>query len=373
MTLETLTNDDLRKRLLALASRERESTADLVRHLAEADVRRASDEWGYASLFFYCTEELRLSEAAAYKRINVARLGLAYPVIFDLLKAGDTHLEGLLIIGSHLTPENHRPVLERIRRKSKRGIELIAAELAPLPDAPDSIRKLPDRAAAPLGNAAATPEANAPASSAPVRVGRADVTVPLSPKRYYVSFTADAALVEKLERVQALIRARRPGARLEDALAAMADLYLNAEDPDLAAARRHARRLAKGEALPPVKPEASAGDRRAQGLGRRPIPRAVQDAVRLRDGGRCTSRTKDGRRCTARAGLQFDHIRPVAEGGRSDDPGNLRLLCAAHNAYEARLRFGEALVGPHRRGAVGRGRGGRRPAQGSLWETGPPS
>ena len=37
-------------------------------------------------------------------------------------------------------------------------------------------------------------------------------------------------------------------------------------------------------------------------------------------------------------------VRIVRRGGRSDDPANLRLLCRAHNAIEARRVFGDAVI-----------------------------
>ena len=53
-------------------------------------------------------------------------------------------------------------VLERARGKSKRAVELIVAELAPKPDVPIVLRKLPDARpsirAAPATIAAPTPE-----------------------------------------------------------------------------------------------------------------------------------------------------------------------------------------------------------------------
>jgi hypothetical protein len=39
-------------------------------------------------------------------------------------------------------------------------------------------------------------------------------------------------------------------------------------------------------------------------------------------------------RCDARAFLEFDHVTPVALGGGSTE-GEVRLLCRAHNQFEA--------------------------------------
>ena len=76
----------------------------------------------------------------------------------------------------------------------------------------------------------------------------------------------------------------------------------------------------------------------------RAVPGWVKEEVWWRDGGRCVYMAPDGRECGSSDGLQFDHIRPWAAGGRSDDPWNIRLLCRAHNSLEARRVFGDVVV-----------------------------
>lgn len=45
------------------------------------------------------------------------------------------------------------------------------------------------------------------------------------------------------------------------------------------------------------------------------------------------------RRC-----LEYDHRRPFALGGSSDDAENIRLLCRAHNRLHAEYAFGKGFV-----------------------------
>jgi hypothetical protein len=61
---------------------------------------------------------------------------------------------------------------------------------------------------------------------------------------------------------------------------------------------------------------------------------AVRREVAERDGHACAFVGRDGHRCGATRGLQYDHVRPLAEGGETS-AANLRLLCAAHNRHEA--------------------------------------
>jgi 5-methylcytosine-specific restriction endonuclease McrA len=69
----------------------------------------------------------------------------------------------------------------------------------------------------------------------------------------------------------------------------------------------------------------------------------VKRQVWKRDQGRCTFVSASGRRCDARRFLEYDHIEPVARGGKSTFE-NLRLRCRAHNQYEAECGFGAGFM-----------------------------
>jgi hypothetical protein len=58
--------------------------------LGELDARRLYLGEGCASLFAYCTQTLRLSEHAAYHRIEAARAARLFPIILDLVADGTT-------------------------------------------------------------------------------------------------------------------------------------------------------------------------------------------------------------------------------------------------------------------------------------------
>jgi 5-methylcytosine-specific restriction endonuclease McrA len=81
---------------------------------------------------------------------------------------------------------------------------------------------------------------------------------------------------------------------------------------------------------------------------RQAIPAAVKRAVWERDGGRCTYVSPGGRRCEDRRRLEFDHIEPVALGGRSTVDG-LRLRCKSHNTLHAEETFGRGYMARFRR------------------------
>ena len=161
-------------------------------------------------MFVYCTERLNLSESEAYLRIAVARAARKHPAILPMLQAGRLYLSGIAKLAPVLTEANCNELLERATRKTKKKIEALVAEVAPKPDVPSTMRKLPARReppkAAPV--AATCPKAvdEVPASSSPPTAPlKCAVVEPLAPSRYKIQFTAGAELHEKLERLLALM------------------------------------------------------------------------------------------------------------------------------------------------------------------------
>src|SRR6266487_4880342 len=139
-----LSDQDLLLRVGVLAGKEREASVELVAHLAALDARPALfAAAGHGSLFTYCTEVLRLSEDATCNRIQAARACRDFPVILAALASGAMSLTSVRMLRPHLTPENHEAVPARACGRSRREIEALIAELAPRPDVPSSVRRLP--------------------------------------------------------------------------------------------------------------------------------------------------------------------------------------------------------------------------------------
>jgi hypothetical protein len=83
-----LSDVELEAELKALARDEQEAAARLISRLVEFDARRLYLPAGFSSLFNYCCEVLRLSEPAAYNRIEVARTARRFPDILQMLGEG---------------------------------------------------------------------------------------------------------------------------------------------------------------------------------------------------------------------------------------------------------------------------------------------
>ncbi|HEX6324644.1 MAG TPA: hypothetical protein VFZ36_13030, partial [Vicinamibacterales bacterium] len=126
-----------------LTQREQAAAADVLVMLAEVDSRKLYFVAGYGSLFSYCTDELHLSEDAAYTRIEVARVSRAFPMVLELVAAGALSLTNARLLAPALTPDNHVEALRSACHRRKRDVELLLARLRPQPDVVTMIRKLP--------------------------------------------------------------------------------------------------------------------------------------------------------------------------------------------------------------------------------------
>lgn len=141
--VRSATNEELITRLRRLVRADQTLTAQLLVHLGEVEARRLYREQAYSSMFAYCVEELRMFEHQAYLRIQAARLARQFPHVLQLLAQGALSLTAIKQLAPHLTPDNHVNLLERARGKHTREIALLVAAIAPKPDAPSRMRKLP--------------------------------------------------------------------------------------------------------------------------------------------------------------------------------------------------------------------------------------
>src|SRR5882672_7527055 len=137
--LAHLSDDQLLTNTRRLVGKSNQVFAALLVHLAEVETRGVHRTHRCASLYTYCIYELRFSEDAAARRSSAARLVKQFPVLFDAVANGELHLTGLLMLGPHLTPENHLELLARAKFRTKKEITKLIRVVAPLPQIPDRI------------------------------------------------------------------------------------------------------------------------------------------------------------------------------------------------------------------------------------------
>jgi hypothetical protein len=342
-TVASLSDDVLLGHVATLAARERHATAELIASLAELDARRLYLGAGCSSLFTYCTYILHLSEHAAYRRIEAARLARRFPEVLDRLDDGSLTLTALCLVGPVLTEVNAAEVLDAARHKTKREVEHLVARIRPLPAVTTSVRKLPDPRAVPVLMMAGTSSPTSPPLStesgpaiAPAIVPspRPPVVRPLSAETYKVQFTLSGEGHRHLRRAQDLLRHSVPNGDIGRVIERALELLVQDLERRKLAATEHPR-------LP----------RRSRRVTRQ-APAAVRREVWQRDGGQCAF-VGTARRCTERGFLELHHVIPFAEGGDAS-AGNIQLRCRAHNQHEATRWFGADIVESERSSTVNR-------------------
>ena len=325
--LQSIPDDELLLRLSQLMSQSRRVEADIVAHIAEVEERRLYAREAFPSMFVYCMDVLHLSEAEAYLRIWASRASRKHPMLLTMLADGRLHLTAIVMLAPHLTGENRAGLLARATHLSKRQIAELIAEIAPRPDVPMVVRKLPERrrpsmagflgvpsrgerpmldlgpdptlehrpdrvpsdgvavspawpshapaVALDVSTVAALPGASAPPvlpltiasvwSPAVASRVSAPVVQPLSPGRYKVQFTASAEFHDKLEKLRALMGSRGPNCDL----AAVIEQAVT-EKLERLEARRFARTSAPRKA--DADTDADTGANTEAGSTRRPPP-----------------------------------------------------------------------------------------------------
>jgi hypothetical protein len=251
-------NEALLSEVERLVKVDRALGATLLVHLGEVDARKLYLARGYSSMFVYCRSALGMSDAEAYLRMRAADVGRRFPLVLERFGSGDVHLSAIKLLAPHLTQDNHAQLLDRVRGMTKREIEVLVAELAPKPDVPARLRKLPERALKPTvafdfaavraSTVASTiavppPAAASPASMAPSSAALASedaplasqalpatelterafalqplparaVSTPLSPGRFKLELTLGQEAHDELLQLQALFRHQNPSGDL---------------------------------------------------------------------------------------------------------------------------------------------------------------
>src|SRR4051812_432675 len=158
-----LTDSELLGAVTRLAHSERQATVALIVHLAEFEARRLYAAEGFSSAFKYCVEVLRLSEDAAFNRLEAARAARAFPSIVGMLEDGRLSPTTAQMLRQSLTPENQQELLAAAAGKSKREVQELLASWFPQADKRTSLR----RVATPVAFPSADPTPSSPDDGPP--------------------------------------------------------------------------------------------------------------------------------------------------------------------------------------------------------------
>ncbi|MEE8314135.1 MAG: hypothetical protein V3R91_07420, partial [Myxococcota bacterium] len=226
------------------------------------------------------------------------------------------------------------------KHKTKRQIDELVADLAPRPDAPPLVRRVPEpRApeapAARLGEPATGAGSRSPSESPAARQAATAALAarsatrrpePLGGERFKVQFTADREFVQTLREVQALLRHRVPGGDLARILGRGLRLLL--EDT---------KRKKFGKTRRPPREPRPVEEKSPS----RHVPNSVRREVVERDGECCSFRGRNGKVCGSKDFLEYEHRDAWTKHG-AHRSNRMRLLCRSHNMLAAEGEFGRA-------------------------------
>ncbi|MBY0471720.1 HNH endonuclease [bacterium] len=305
----------LHERAVALVKTYLRTETELISVLQEIDLCNGYRDLGFKSLFDY-VRSLGLSDSVAYNFITISRKSVQVPALKERIQDQEISLSNAKVIVSILTPEYQDKWLQAAAQFPKRELEKIVAKEFPERSVKESTRYVAE-------------------------------------ERVELKLGISEALLKKLKRIQDL-ESKKSAASLEQALEAMADLYLQKNDP-----------LEKAKRSKPLAPECVwkvliPSFTRSDGLEMAPendlrhpyenhrqflglskhtparvnknpgvIPAHLHHAVQKRDQAQCTHVTQ-GKRCTERRWLDIHHKKPLSQGGETT-LSNQALLCRGHH------------------------------------------
>jgi hypothetical protein len=297
-------------------------TAVVLAYIAEIDARHLYLHQGCESMKAFCMARLALSEDSAKKHIQVARIGRQLPVLFEAIATGRLTPYSVRLLAPRVNRENVEALIAECAGQTGEQVEIVLAKHFPIAEA----LRLDDGVALQTPIQESTELVVPQQSNAVVGAARHPQprVAPLSETRFSLTVTLSRETHGNLRRAQELLAHAIPSRDIAQVL-----------DRALVVFVAHLERKKFGAGASPRKPR-TGGSVRA-------IRAHVRKAVYDRDGGRCAYVYEDGSRCGSRSKLEFDHVTPLAMGGKSTVE-NLRLLCRAHNQHAAEQAFGQGFI-----------------------------
>src|SRR5439155_13166374 len=222
--------------------------------------------------------------------------------------------------------ENAGELLAAAAGKSKDELRLLLAERFPRPDLPTAVEPLAAKGeieVAPTSQLGLDSVGTFESSKTSVWVEPLPVLARLDPRsagRFTLQCMVDQETHELLRHVQSLLGHAVPPGDVAEVL-----------KRSLRVMARELEKQKFGRCTRPGKRRGSKNPRY--------IPSEVKRAVWERDGGQCAFVGTGGKRCDARAPREVDHLDAVGRGGRAS-VSTVRLVCRAHNQFEAERTYG---------------------------------
>ncbi len=300
---------EIEMKLTQLIREERRITNEILELINIALERRSYLELGFASMFGWLVRGYGFSNAAAYRRIEAARMLKAVPEVAEKLSDGRVNLTSLSkaqsivkqhekLSGEKVSLSEKALIIESIVNKSV--VEAKQALVAKFPETASTVYQERHR------------------------IINADQI------RYQLNLPNIAK--HNISRAKEVLSHKFPNATDADIITYALEFLIERIDP-LASPVTSAAEVTLGVCA--IK------NKKSQKSTRLEVIRQAEGKCSFKD-------PRTGRTCGSSYQLEIDHIRPKALGG-SDDPSNLRVLCRQHNLLAAERSFGKSHMHQYRR------------------------
>jgi hypothetical protein len=302
MNLRSISDQELLSKTRDLVAQEREVLIDILHHLREIERRRLYSDLKQASLFDYCINVLKYSNAQADRRIKAMRAIRELPQIEDGLASGKLSLTNVAKAQEFFRQEakagvvgtkEKLEVFKSLENKSTRDAEkiLFAQSSLPAPEVKERIRQV-------------------------------------SAQTVEVKFGADDEFLADMKALRGRLAHKKPNMNTFELLRAALKIALNETDPS----KRRKVTAEKAVVRTPLPaPEVNLGRPEVKSE-RQYISVKAKQEIWQKSEGKCAI-------CKSHFALENDHIQPVSLGGDNSQE-NLRLLCRNCNQREAIRKIG---------------------------------
>lgn len=268
MDLKYLTNDQLNLDLKKLVGEERVLLTKILYHLKEVEVRKLFCDYGCTSLFDYACKELKYSADQAYRRIQAMRLLKEIPELSTKIDTGELSLTNInqaqrfFNDNKVIAKKNKISVLKKLINKSTREGQKELLKMSPVKPLPLETKKQ------------------------------------VSPNHQQFSFNLSDKLEKKLDLVKSLLGPKACNISMAELIEDLADLAIE---------KLQDKKFGRSTLSAKINPNS------------RYISKNLKQQIWNKAQGKCVH-------CRSTHNLNFDHIKPMALGGKTSKE-NLRLLC----------------------------------------------
>ena len=288
------------------ARRFHRAESELLSILQQVDAQKVFRHLGYASLYVYATQGLKLSESSAYAFITVSRRATEVPELKKAIDQGVLTVSKAKRITSVIRPDNQQAWIRKASSLSQKDLEREVVKENPKQAVHEGLR--------------------------PVARDRIELKVGISTQ-----------LETQIKRVQDILSQNKNRAvSLEETMEEMTRLFLEKKDPIVKAQRISQKKISRTKESKPtgahrkisqqkilISTQESAQSSELVSVRvvnsasnrSRAIPAHIRHQVQLRDQGKCTI-------CQNSRWLQFHHKHPFSRGGKHQVE-NLTTLCGS--------------------------------------------